>query len=279
MAELFDLDEPGTGEGQEGKAAPQETRSWFESVPEAYREVPYLQQFKDKNFDEFVKSSVEAHKRVGGAVVKPGPDATPEELERFMNHFRPKSPDEYELKLPEDVQIDPEVLTKYKERMWKRGATPEAANEAMTMFTELYTQGQEALAKEAELKETAAREALRQEFGDKMAEKIAQANRVASRFGGDDFAKAIKEKGLHLEPSFIKTLATIGASLTEDSWIEGAKTSFGTSADIQQKIDAIRHDPNDPFNHENHPLHKQRNREVLDLYDQLTQREKAERGL
>lgn len=77
-------------------------------VPEAYREKPYMQKIKD--VDGLFKAFDNAQGLIGKRGLQvPGEDASAEDWDNFYGELgRPKTPDEYDIKVPDDL---PEGLT------------------------------------------------------------------------------------------------------------------------------------------------------------------------
>ena len=57
----------------------------------------------------------------------PGPDAKPEEIEKFYSATRPKTAAEYQFEIDPSIKADEKVIGKMKDLMFKHGLTPAQA--------------------------------------------------------------------------------------------------------------------------------------------------------
>lgn len=105
---------------------PQNTNSFQDLLPEEYKNVESLKQYKDLN--GFIKSHLEQEKMVGRAVAHiPKEDSTQEQWDKYFAKIgRPESVDKYnipEIEKPEDYVSNDELIGIFKELSHKSGLT------------------------------------------------------------------------------------------------------------------------------------------------------------
>ena len=118
----------------------------------------YPQYSENPNFSKYstVKSFAEGHEalitKLGTAINIPGEDATPEQLSEFYNKLgRPEAPDKYEFedKLPEGMEINPQLDTNYRELAHAIGLTTKQAQELRGFYNSAietaYTENQKSI--------------------------------------------------------------------------------------------------------------------------------------
>ena len=199
---------------------------------------------------EVVKSYAALESRLGRSVVKPGPDAGPQEIADYRRRLGvPESPDGYELRLPEDL---PEALRddaegaalrqEFLAAMHTAGASPEVVQQALDWY---YGNAAAGLARQeaAQAERRAEAEAgLRREWGADHDRNLAFAQRAAETFGDDGFKEFLENQeaeGVKLgdHPAFLRAFAAIGRAMGEDVPLTGAGEGSGTA--VQARIDAL----------------------------------------
>lgn len=137
-----------TGTQQTGTGATSGSPDFRSSIPEAYREKPYLRDVKAA--DDVFKMLDSAQSLIGkqGKAV-PAADAPPEEWDKFFNSVgRPETPDKYEFERAAGVEVNPETDKAVKALLHKTGLS---ANQAKSLVKEYeaLTDGQNAVAQAA----------------------------------------------------------------------------------------------------------------------------------
>ena len=96
------------------------------SIPDAYKDRPYLKGVDsvDKVYEMLDGSQKLLGQRPAGI---PGPDAKPEEIEKFYSATRPKTAAEYQFEIDPSIKADEKVIGKMKDLMFKHGLTPAQA--------------------------------------------------------------------------------------------------------------------------------------------------------
>ena len=165
--------------------------SWFDNVPEEYRENASLVSLKDKDFGEFVKDYANKDSLVGKkGVILPDPNS-PEDIARYNKEIGvPESADLYESQefdIPEEVSqfIDTERAEGFKELAHKYGLTPDQykglVSEVMAQDIGTIKDRQAAEVETANQTKTD----LRNEWGEKTDERIARAQGLIDNFADE----------------------------------------------------------------------------------------------
>lgn len=243
---------PVEGQG-EGQAAPAQN-TWYDGASD---EIKGLVQ--NKKWDSPVKALEAYHqleKFVGAPpeqIVKLPKDLSdPSALEPIYNKLgRPESPDKYEIKLPDGVQVDENRLKQGRELAHKLGLNPKQFQELVAMDAQYYQQTMESTVKEQQEKATLEAESLKKEWGNAYDERRELARRalrsnLPQGADGDAILESLeKSAGL---ANTLKLLANIGSKIGEDKAPNaGAERQFGYSPeqakyDKQQLMDELKGD-------------------------------------
>lgn len=180
---------------------------------DAFNDLPSL--------DDLGNAYITMKGSLDGAVIKPGENATDEEratYDKAVAEMRgiPESPDAYDLKIPEGMEVNEEVLKATKETYHKRGYTNEQAQALVDDAAEAFKGQKEATEKyEAELTEKEGK-VLAETYGDSLKEVRALAERSALQFGGEDFKTFLKDSGMENSPPMVRLLSNIAKVVSED---------------------------------------------------------------
>jgi hypothetical protein len=199
---------------------------------------------------EVVKSYAALERRLGRSVVKPGPEAGPEEIARYRRQLGvPESAEDYDLRLPDDLpealREDPagEALRRdFLQAMHAAGASGEVVQSALDWY---YASAAESLAAQERAAAERGAEAeaeLRREWGGDHERNVALARRAAQSFGDEAFAEFLEAEtaaGVRLgdHPAFLRAFAAVGRAMDEDQPLSGAGESAGSG--LQARIDAL----------------------------------------
>ncbi|MEO3429730.1 hypothetical protein AAFN88_12770 [Pelagibius sp. CAU 1746] len=235
---------PASG-GESG--APEAGADWRGAITE-----PGLRRVAEKFTSpaEVVKSYAALQSRLGRSVVKPGPDAGPEELAAYRRQLGvPESSEGYQVSLPEDLpeqlHADPagEALQRdFLQTMHEAGASNEVVQRALDWYYGNVTQSLTHQAQSAAERRAEAEASLRREWGGDHERNLTFAQRAVQSFGDDgfvDFLESQEVEGVKLgdHPAFVRAFAAIGRSMGEDVPLSGEGTSGGSS--LQARIDAL----------------------------------------
>ncbi|MGF1593963.1 MAG: hypothetical protein ACFCUW_11820, partial [Kiloniellaceae bacterium] len=199
---------------------------------------------------EVVKSYAALQGRLGRSVVKPGPDAGPEEIAAYRRQLGvPARPEDYALKLPDDLpealRDDPAAATLRQDfvtAMHGAGATPEVVQQALDWYHGNVAESLAQQQKAAGESRAEAEAALRREWGGDHERNLAFAQRAVRSFGDDsfvDFLESREVEGVKLgdHPAFLRAFAAIGRAMAEDSPLAGEGAAGGSGP--QARIDAL----------------------------------------
>lgn len=133
------FNEAGDGDGSGGAGVPPEnTPSFIETIPEGYREKPYMQNIKD--MDGLLEQFDNAQGLLGKKAL-PTEDSTPEEWTEFYNKLgRPEDFNSYEfedIEMPEGLKRSEEAQAKVKELFHEVGLTPKQAKTLQSKYDQM----------------------------------------------------------------------------------------------------------------------------------------------
>lgn len=246
----------GQGEGQTAQTASQPAAAsvWYDGADDVTKGF-----IQNKGWDEPLKA-VNAYKELEkfrGASENellrlPKDPEAPNAYDAIYNKLgRPESPDKYEVKLPEGVQVDEARLKQGRDLAHKLGLNTKQFQELVSVDAQYYQQTTEAAFKEQQQKATLEAESLKKEWGNAYDERKELARRaLRSNLPQGADADAIMdtlEKSVGLA-STLKLLANVGSKSGEDKTPNsGADRPFGYSpeqakSDKQQLMDELKGD-------------------------------------
>lgn len=286
---LNDRSQPeATGPVSSEPEAPQQT-SWLSQIPEDLRDEPSLQDFN--SIGDVAKSYVSAQKMLGGSIRIPGPDASDEVKSAFYNRLqempnviklpeteqekqefygrlgRPATPDGYDIRIEEGLQVNEDLVNDYKQWAHSAGLTGEQANYLISQKIE---QEKVELA-ERQAYQQHANDLLKESWGKEYETRLNAANAVLAKFKEkypDDVAMLQQQAGNN--PVLAMVLAEHGKLMADSGLISGVtKASFEnpTPDEALITISEIRKNPNHPYNNPSDPAHKSAKQRVQDLYN------------
>ena len=171
------------------------TPSWRDTLPDDLKASPVFEKYQDQN--AALKALVDAQEIIGrktAGIVKPGPDAKPEDVAEFYKALgRPDTPDAYAMPtfdgIPEGHGISPEVEKVAREALHGLGLNQEQFDGAMKALV-----GSSLKDLEAKTAFNASEsKAFLAEHGDKAQEVLKTAEGVILAVGGEDLLKALNE--------------------------------------------------------------------------------------
>ena len=175
------------------------------------------------------KAYKELESRVGGSVRIPGENASTDDWAKFyMRVGRPEAAEGYELPVSQDPGQDEETAGWFKQTVHALGLSKRQAEAfwkaSHEMATERRKANMDALQKDQQAKVTA----LTTEWGDDYSAKVADANRVAHKFGGAEFVKMLRDTRLGDNPVMLRMLAAVRDAISEDTLRGGTVGSVKT---------------------------------------------------
>lgn len=136
----------------------------------------------------------------------------------------PKAPEKYDIKAPEGMELDSELLSKFDPVFRDLDLSNEQANKLASLYGDHMKTMQEAQANQwAKVQETWVSELKAdQDFGGANFDTNVETAKVAiQRFGGEGLVKALNETGMGNHPEIIKFAHKVGLAISEDKFIQG----------------------------------------------------------
>lgn len=209
---------------------PTEKPTWIEQVKGDLQGSEILGKFS--TVTDAAQRLVDLEGSAADSITKLGENATDKDRDVFYNAIgRPESSDKYEFALPEgmsdELKPNDDALGELKTDFHKWGLTQTQGQSVMDKLNTLIMDGSAKMIAAAETQAKDAKEALGKDWGDDLKVNTEKAERVISRFGGDDFRTFLKEVGLENSPEFIRFTHHLSTVLSEDSMMEPSEQ--GTS--------------------------------------------------
>jgi hypothetical protein len=235
--------------------------SWADELPKELKDS--VGSFK--SVADLAKSYTEARKAISSTIRFPGVDAPQKELDEYYRKIgRPESPDKYtkldKTQVPEGLEWDDAREKEINTLAHSLGLTDK---QTLGLKQSLNAQAIASIKTEDTDRSNArvdAEAALKKEWGNAYAGRIAQVARFAKNEGGDEFLSYVEGKGIGNDPELIRFLAKVSESMAADRSIDGSRgvREYGMSpAEAQAKITEIRSDmKNHPYFNPKHPEHK-----------------------
>jgi len=171
-----------------------------------------------KTPDDALKSYSELEKSYSGRVKMPTPESSAEEINAFYQKTgRPENPDGYEVKVPEGVPYDEDIINDIKKAAFESGTSKQAFEAILGKY---FDRMQTDMIKQREQGE----QALKEEFGDKYDENLTIAKRFCETCS-DEFKELLEKTGLGNNPIFIKEFMEKGKQTMGDTLIKGSSDS------------------------------------------------------
>jgi hypothetical protein len=230
----------GAGAGALGDGGKAAGASWRDTLPEELKKDPTLSKYSD--LQNLAKAHVELQKLVGqknaGAILKPGPNASIEEIKAFRESLGiPTEADKYDLGKFEGVTVPPETVKWAQKLGSDLGIEPGAFNKVISEYLKLDASVQAGQKTVAENKMKESLTALKKEWGDGYDKNMERANFAAKKMGGEDAIKALMEYGAHNDPRIIKAFVEGAKLYGEDTLREGGiGEGKSTPAELDGKI-------------------------------------------
>lgn len=240
--------------------------NWTDLLPEDMKADACFKSIK--TFPALAKSFQAAQKLVGSEkVALPGKNSTKEEKEAFFNKIgRPETAEGYKFVKPESIPADKWDDTRVKafaSKAHSMGITQEQFAELVNYDTELKLQGLKQGDEQKVQAQNECVEELRKEWGGAYHQELAKAQRAATTFGS---LADLEEMGVADNPKFLKMLAKIGGTISEDR-MRGADSML-VPMDAMSKIKEVQGDKTHPYNIKDHPAHENAVKDMERLFAQ-----------
>jgi hypothetical protein len=169
-------------------------------------------------------------KKLAGAVIKPGENAKPEEIQAYRKAMGvPDKPEEYEFDKAEGQEDSPQLIEWFKGAAHRLGLPKDVAKGLRNEYNSMLT---ETLKAEAVIQKKArddARASLVKEAGGEEQYKVVEtlADRVWKKVMGQDFGTFVKETGFINNPYPIIKVITMLAKKTGEDFAPGGEPGKG----------------------------------------------------
>lgn len=233
---------PETNTATPAAAAPEQPKSWIESLPQDMRADPSLATIPD--IPTLAKNYIETKRALGTEKIpKPQKNWTDKEYAEFYNVLgRPPEPDKYtdpKVELDEAVKIDPDRMKAAKTEFHKLGLTDSQAKGIMEYYLNV-TNNEVKSSRENQVQAlTAADTALRKEWGQKYDMNVELAKAAANKFAEPDLVNKYGN-----DPKFLSFLAKVGQGMMEDTASgRGDGNILPTDLNAKREILKMKGDP------------------------------------
>lgn len=224
--------DPAGTEGETGEpAAPELSGLWAGATAEQREQnAEYLKDFQ--KLPEFLDAHMDLKKKAEGAVIKPGEDATEEEVAAYkLSLGIPGKAEGYDLgEMPEGMQKDENLDKWFRESALTSNLSSEQAKGLYGSFNKLVAERVEAVQVERADAKKAVEAEMRKDYGADYDKNIAMSKRIMN-LGGKDLWDYLEETGLGSDSRMIKAFAEFGKLISEDS-LDNISLGSGTPAKI-----------------------------------------------
>lgn len=243
---FYENDDPGAGSGAPENTgdntldAGEQDPGWLAGLPQDLREAHGEKLRGYKKVGDFVKEHLDKSSKYENAVVLPGENATPEEIQAYREKMGiPPDTTGYELQepenLPEGVQIDGQLKSWFAEAAHKQGLSNKQAKELYAEFNNLQVsriqQAREAQQQQVKAQKDKVERELRETYGDSMEAKLEDAKRVYNKVFDDGARAELDKMGLGANPAFLKAMIQLSDRVSEDNFFDGSSSGDGLPDD------------------------------------------------
>lgn len=216
------------------QTAPKGGDDWRAQLPEELKSHPSLQKFNSPA--DLFKSYVSLESMLGkNKVPIPDENAPQEEWDKFYEKLgRPKTPDEYEIKL-DGIQTNEEFLNNYKQWAHKAGLNKQQAAELAKHYAEFENQYVAKLRQDFINRVQEAKRNLANEWGQNYERNVKAAERalMAAANEIDGLQEWLEASGAKADPVFVKLMHFFGRGLAEDTLKGGGRAIAPESAEAE----------------------------------------------
>ena len=183
--------------------------AWMEQIGDITKDEGAAEKLaKFAKVSDLGKAYLELEGKLGNSIVKPGENASAEEIETFYKNLgKPESADKY--------SIEGDEAKAFRELAFKNNLTDV---QAKALFQSLKEVGQNALEQQKAAFETQAQEtqtALRKEYGNDYDTKIEMLKRGVATYGGPKMAAKLQASGLLADYEIVKMFINLGEMSAE----------------------------------------------------------------
>ena len=217
------------------------TSDWRGFMTDDLKTDPVVTSWAEKASHKDVPAVLKAYahlsKKMGDAVLLPGKEAKPEEIQEVRQRLYdagifvapPKKPEEYGLQkpesLPDGVHWSPELATKFAQALHKHGVPQAAVGDLLPLYLEAIGGASATLKTDFETGMTE----LRREFGDKFEERMELSTRMSGGiFKTPEEVALFEQIGLGNDPRFLGPMMRLaGLAAQDSSYLEALPVTGG----------------------------------------------------
>jgi hypothetical protein len=149
---------------------------------------------------------------------------------------KPAAPEKYDLKMPESSKLSQDQIDKIAAIAREQGLSNEAAQKLVNEQHEVVSGFEASL--QSNFKETVeewkAQAAKDTEYGGaEFTRNVELAKRVVSRYGSDEFVKALDESGFGNHPELLRVFVRIGNAMGEDRLVTSSASSASSGRSLE----------------------------------------------
>lgn len=269
-------------EGELTTAKATGSKGFYASLSADVKSNPSMMKFEKASNEDIAKSYITLQNKISAkGLTAPNKNTSKEEVAAFWKELgRPDTADGYQLTLPQDlhkgIASNAESQKAFKTKCHELGFSSEQTQLLhswyMTELSNALKQQDDADTKSVNESKTA----LNAKWGTTYEGKLALANKVVNKFGGEKVLELFKE-GLGANPLVLEMMSNIGNVLSEDALGPGGKSQYGalTPDAAQAKKNEILANSKHAY-HNTGPGHKEAVEEMLDLNKILAAAESKE---
>lgn len=215
----------------QGEGTPDPRAQFLEMIPEDLRASASLNDIN--NVGDLAKSYVHAQQMIGRArVALPGENATDAERQEFFEAIgRPKTPDEYGIKKPDeypkDLPYSEEITKGFTNLAHEIGLTKDQAAKIHDWYVKGEMSNYQNLNQQVQQEFADQMKELMNEYGSEavLNERLNIAQFALRQLGDEETTSWLEETGLGNHPKIIKIFAKAGQMLREDGLLQGVAGS------------------------------------------------------
>lgn len=241
--------------------------SWRDSLPEELRSNASLGQFSDVT--NLAKSYLHANSMVGKkGVIVPGEKATDEEWNAFHKSIGQPEMEKFDIKLPQEADVNQDVAAKFKELAFQAGMLPRQAQKFLDGWLPFEAEQLKGQKAKEEAASKLALEDLQKEWGQAYEQTHSLARKAATETLSDSAKKRLAESGLDSHPVVIQVVGELSKKLYSEDTIKGEASGGSMSKlsprEIQDEIATVFANP--AYFDRNSPMHKVLTKRAEDLF-------------
>lgn len=269
--------------GSVNTGSPDAPTSFWDSVSDDIKNNPSVAPFQGKSPDEVLKAYVNTKQLVGADTVKKlSKHATNEDKVKFLKDTMglPAELAEYEVKVPENMDLPEEALNKFKEAAFKNGMLPWQFESLLQEYNDYYSGQLNEMQTNMEARQKEELDTLKKEFGQAYDQNMMIARDALKTLADDRYDAVVQEmteRGWGNSPELARVLVAAGKLLFTEGEIKGkTKGQISMSPEeAQSEIAAIQGNPDHPYHIDTHPNHAKAVEEMQKLFKAVTPDEEA----